>query len=108
MSFNQSDTALLDAISEILPDLQAQDIQVVVHGSKDQQVPDGMTNLELSIREASDQPLPAEFRKNIRKNTKMGHSAIYIFTSGTTGTVLSLLMQASLRTLNPPSSRITF
>ena len=85
--FPFSDATLIEAISEILEDLSNQGIKVLVYGSKDQKLPDGLTNLEPHLRDASVQPLPSDFRKQVKKSVKAGHSAIYIFTSGTTGIV---------------------
>ncbi len=56
-----------------------------MYGKREQKLPDGMINLEPHLREASEQPLPSDFRNEIKKGVKPGHSALYIFTSGTTG-----------------------
>ncbi|XP_072038889.1 long-chain fatty acid transport protein 2-like [Amphiura filiformis] len=79
------DQALVDALSEIEEDLHNQDIKVLVYGKRDQKVPDGMVNVESHLRNASVQPLSSDFRAAIKKGVKAGHSAFYIFTSGTTG-----------------------
>ncbi|KAG8545388.1 hypothetical protein GDO81_020950 [Engystomops pustulosus] len=70
---------LLDAVLEILPELQDMEITVWVMGPG--QFPPGVINLHNLMEEASENPLPCETETPIN----LLDTAICIFTSGTTG-----------------------
>uniref|UniRef100_A0A667WNR7 long-chain-fatty-acid--CoA ligase n=1 Tax=Myripristis murdjan TaxID=586833 RepID=A0A667WNR7_9TELE len=70
---------LKDAVEEVLPTLQAQDISVYLL-SETCNI-QGINPLSDKISQASDQPLSRDLRANVNIKT----TALYIYTSGTTG-----------------------
>ncbi|XDV52721.1 hypothetical protein PO909_021399 [Leuciscus waleckii] len=70
---------LQDAVEEVLPALREQGISVYI--LTDHVTSEGMKSLTDKIKQASDEPVPADLRANISSNSP----AAYIYTSGTTG-----------------------
>ncbi|KAJ8340398.1 hypothetical protein SKAU_G00350310 [Synaphobranchus kaupii] len=74
-----SSTELKDAVEEVLPALQEQNISVFTLSEECNTV--GIETLTDKISKASDKPLSPDLRSNV----KLKSPAIYIYTSGTTG-----------------------
>ncbi|KAK7121277.1 hypothetical protein R3I93_022385 [Phoxinus phoxinus] len=70
---------LQDAVEEVLPALREQGISVYI--LTDHVTSEGMKSLTDKIKQASDEPVPADLRANVSFNSP----AAYIYTSGTTG-----------------------
>ncbi|KAG1929548.1 long-chain fatty acid transport protein [Pimephales promelas] len=70
---------LQDAVEEVLPALREQGVSVYI--LTDHVTSEGMKSLTDKIKQASDEPVPADLRANARFNSP----AAYIYTSGTTG-----------------------
>ncbi|XP_023669629.2 long-chain fatty acid transport protein 2-like isoform X1 [Paramormyrops kingsleyae] len=70
---------LTDAVREVLPALQEQDVTVFVMAKE--QSTQGMVTLLDKVEAASDEPIPLSARSNITLKSP----AVYIYTSGTTG-----------------------
>lgn len=74
---------LQDAVEEVLPALQEQQVSVLVLADKC--TSPHFQSLTEMMRQASSDPVPKETRSHVN----LGSPAFYIYTSGTTGETLS-------------------
>ena len=72
--------ALVDAVHEVLPDIPT--VSVYLQGPADGKAPLPFISFSTVMERMSDGPVDKSLRKHVRLTTP----AIYIFTSGTTGT----------------------
>ena len=76
---------LLDAVTDVLPELRK--VPVFVQGVSQENLPAGITSIDDLIKDS----FPIAFSPSVRSGITLMDTCCFIFTSGTTGRMLTLV-----------------